>query len=611
MRPEVWTSGAARAGRRGLLLGLLVALAAPFAFADQVEPLEVPRGPGPAAEAHAELAPAERIEKAVKALEERGYAEQPLMAWALLEVAAKEPRPELVERALELAPSSPGLHVQAALEHGRMGALFGSVRALAHNLPALAWCLAMLWAALGLGVLIASVLLAVLVLVRTLSLHGHALGHMLRTGDAASGPAALAVLALLACVPLFGLGPGIQVALCGALAALGAARGLAGTMLGFLAASSLLIGPGLEYGARIATALNATSPLLAAWRVDFSEPLPGDEAKLEQAFARAPDDAFYSLSLANALKHRGETARAEKLLADAPPAASAVVEARTANLLGIVRLARGDASAAVTQFERARSYGETATVLYNLSQVYARRVELMRREELYTEARNRDAELVSQYAALEGANVHSYVIQEPLPASLYIGRMLSPTPEASALARSLRRLWLGSALPAWGWLLLPLLGVAGLPFRRSGLARCRRCDRAVCRRCSPVAGAGPTCPRCEGLFGTRAKTDARLRRQEQERDRLRQLWMRRMRAAAGLVLPGLGSLLEERMLAGMLRVGVLAFALGLALAGDALPAPFEMRPITGVSPWLGAALIGVLYALELRGLRGLFSGSRA
>jgi hypothetical protein len=412
-------------------------------------------------------------------------------------------------------------------------------------------------------------------------------------------------------VPLFGGGPGVQVALCGFLAALGAARGLATTMLGVLVASSLVIGPGLEYGARIATSLNATSPLLAAWRIDFSEPLPGDEAKLEQAFARASDDAFFVLCLANALKHRGETARAEQLLAAAPPSASIVVEARIANLLGILRLARGDASAALTQFERARGYGETATVLYNLSQVYARRVELIRREELYTEARNRDAELVSQYAALEGANVHSYVIQEPLPLSLYVGRMLAPTPEASSLARSLRRVWLGSALPSWGWLVLPLLGAAGFALRRKDLGRCRRCDRAICRRCSPVAGPGPTCPRCDGLFGARAKTDARLRRQEQERDRLRQLWMRRMRAAAGLVLPGLGALLEERMLAGTVRVGILAFALGLALAGDALPAPFEMTPIAGVSPWIAGSLVGVLYLLELRGLRVLFAGSRA
>ncbi len=610
MRPELSTSGAGRAGRWGVLVGLLVALAAPVASADQVEPLEVPRGPGPAPEAHAELPAAERIERAVQALEARGYAEQPLMARALLEVAAEERRPELVERALELAPSAPGLHVQVALEHGRPGALLGGVLALVRNLPALSWSIAMLWAALGVGVLLASALLAALVLIRTLSLHGHAVGHLLRTGAAATGPAALAVLALLACVPLFGLGPGVQVALCGALATLGAARGLASTMIGFLVASSLLLGPGLEYGARIATALNATSPLLAAWRLDFSEPLPGDEIKLEQALARAPDDAFYALCLANALKHRGETERAEKLLAAAPSSDDVVVEARTANLLGIVRLARGDASGAISQFERARTYGETATVFYNLSQVYARRVELMRREELYTEARNRDAELVSQYAALDSANVHSYVIQEPLPLTLYVRRMLAPTSEASVLARSLRRLWLGNALPGWAWVLLPIVGLAGLPFRRSGLARCRRCDRAVCRRCSPVAGPGPTCPRCEGLFGTRAKTDARLRRQEQERDRLRQLWMRRLRALAGLALPGLGALLEERMLAGMLRVGVLAFALGLAVAGDALPAPFELRPITGVSPWLAASLIGVLYLLELRGLRGLFGGSR-
>jgi hypothetical protein len=148
-----------------------------------------------------------------------------------------------------------------------------------------------------------------------------------------------------------------------------------------------------------------------------------------------------------------------------------------------------------------------------------------------------------------------------------------------------------------------------VPLRRKDLARCRRCDRAVCRRCSPVAGPGPTCPRCEGLFGTRTKTDARLRRQEQERDRKRQLWMRRMRGAVGLVLPGLGALLEERMLPGMVRVGVLAFALGLVLAGDVLPAPFEMTPIAGVSPWVAVSLAGALYLLELRGLRALFARS--
>jgi len=219
---------------------------------------------------------------------------------------------------------------------------------------------------------------------------------------------------------------------------------------------------------------------------------------------------------------------------------------------------------------------------------------------------------VSRYASLEGTNVHSYVIQEPLPTSLYLGRMLRATPEASALVRSLRRLWLGSVLPEWGWLLLPLVGLAALPLRSNAQARCRRCDRTVCRRCSPVVGPGPTCSRCEGLFGSRAKTDVRMRRQEQERDRFRQGWLRRARAAASLVVPGLGALLEERVLVGMLRVGLLGFALGLAAATDSLPVPFEMATVARAPGLLAAGLALALYALELRGLRTLLSpGTRA
>jgi hypothetical protein len=526
-------------------------------------------------------------------------------------VAEREKRPELIDRALALAPSAPGLHVEAALEHRRPLALVGAVLALGRNLPALAWCLATAGAALGVAVLAASALLALVALARTLTLHGHALGHALKLGEVASAPATLALLAVLACLPLFGLGPGTLIAVCVVLAVLGASRGLATVSLVLLVASAAVLGPGLEYGSRIATALDASSALAAAWRLDYSEPLPGDQAKIEQAFAREPEDAFLALSVANGWKHLGETRRAEELLARAPAADSGVIEARIANLLGILRLARGDVNKAVVAFEQARALGENATILYNLSQAYARDVELIKREALYTNARNLDPELVSRYASLEGANVHSYVIQEPLPTALYLGRMLRATPQASALVHAVRQAWLGRGMPDWAWLLL-LLAAAALPFRRSGLSRCRRCDRMVCRRCSPAAGAGPNCPRCEGLFGTRTKTDVRLRQQEHERDRTRQARLRRMRAAAGLAVPGLGVLLEERALAGTLRVCTAGFALGLGVSARVLPVPFEMAS-AAASPMLAAiALAGLLYALELRGLRALLSpGGRA
>ena len=280
------------------------------------------------------------------------------------------------------------------------------------------------------------------------------------------------------------------------------------------------------------------------------------------------------------------------------------------NLHAILRLAQGDVDGALGHFERARAMDESATVLYNLSQAYARNVDLGRRQELYSAAQQLDSERVSRYASFEGVNVHQYVIQEPLPVPFYLERAFQDSRDARALAHELRALLLGSGAPAWAWLLLPVLGVVGCALRREGLIRCKRCDRPVCKRCAPRSRSG-NCMRCERLFSSRTKIDARVRKEQVDLDRIRQRRLRLLRGVAGLFLPGVAPWLEGHAAAGAVRVGLASLALGLCVAAVWVPVPFAVGEAPRVLLGIAVAIGAPLYVFELWALRRSTAGRSA
>jgi len=586
---------------------LVVVLVAGLAFsltagaAEDVAPLETPRGSGIAPERLADLDPQERIERGLEAQHERGFGERPIQAWALLQEAQRTGDRAWLERAIAAAPDTPSVRLVAA-SRGVFGNPLGVLRAFGRNLPALLWLLGVVGGAVGLAVLLTAAASSLVALARTLTLDGHAIGHWLPLPKPIGWPGALGILVGLACLPWLGLGLGGVIAVAGAVAIRRLPLRQAWVTAGLLGLAGVVLGPGLDLGARLVTHPVTAPALVSTWRFDLGQPLPGDAERISRAAVRADagsePDPFYVYGWANALKHLGETQQATRVLQERPAPTDRLLEARAANLLGVLHLAEGNVREALTDFEAARSIGESATVLYNLSQAYARNVELLKRESLYAAARDLDPDRVSAYAVLDGANIHRYVIQEPLPLGAYVSRALADTEAARALALALRVRVLGPILPHLSWILLPLLAGIGFALRRQGLVRCRRCDRPLCEDCAANITLD-TCTRCDRLFSGRAKVDVRVRRQQAELDRRQQRLLGYVRAGVALVVPGIGAWLQGGAFAGALRALVLALGVGVLLAVRWIPTPFDVGDPRMLAWVLGLALIVPVYAFEV------------
>ncbi len=558
----------------------------------------MPTGPLPEPESSAQLPTAERVLAAAEALRERGYEELPILAWALLETARKEGRAELVDRAVELAPGSPGVRFEAARISGDVKQLVMALAAMGTSLPGALFALAFAGVVLGGGVLAMALGVSLVAAIRGLGLHGHAFGHKLAAKDPPGWPGVLLLLAALAALPLFGVGPVALAALFGAAGALRLPRADCFLVAIALSGAGLALGPGLEHMAPALAAVGREPALLASWRIDRGQALPGDLERVQSASRRAPGDAVFNFALATSALREGELLRAERQIGTPSDEAGPVLAAAGFNLRGIVRLAQGDLAQAIPAFERARATQESAPVEFNLSQAYGRALRLTDQQPAFEAARKLDGDLVSRYMSNEGANVHHYLIESSLPLELYALRALAPSEDSRALAAELRERLLGTLQRDRLWMLLPAAGLLALFFRRHNVSRCSRCDQPICYRCSRQAMAGGTCMRCVRLFLKRERTDPRLRKLELDRDRRRQRRAILGQAFGALVAPGCVDLSDGRSARGL----ALLFATGAGLAAlhapGVLPVPWDLGTLGYALPVVTALLLlGPTFAL--------------
>ena len=610
MRGFPLTRGAALA-----LLALLWLGPATAARADvdlrRADPLPVPRGPLPEPESAAALPTSDRVRAAAAVLRERGHQELPVLAWALLDAARSQQQDELAELAVELAPSSPGVRFEVARLTGNPIAFAGAIGALARDLPGLLWLIALAGVALLGGLLVLTLGVCLAAVLRGLPLHGHALGHRMTDKEPPAWPGVLLCVAGLCVLPLFGVGPVALIAAAGALGALRLPRGQTLRLALSLIALGATLGLGLDRVTPALIAGSRESDLIAAWRIDRGEALPGDLERVARASARRPDETLYRFALATDWKRRGELERVEQVLGDPSAGAEPALRAASFNLRGIARLAEGDLAEAIPAFERARSAEESASVMFNLSQAYGRALLLSEQESAFSTASALDAEIVNRYLSANGSSLHAVLIQTPLSLSLYLARALEPSSESRALASELRERLLGPLERDRLWLVLPFLGVLAFVLRRSSVTRCSRCQRPLCARCSREAMAGGTCSRCVRLFVKRELTDPRMRKQQLDLDRRRDRKQQIRLAAGALFAPGSADLLEGRWLRGMVSFFALGLGFGLLRAPLLLPLPWELASLGVVVPHAaGVAFLAPLYALGLAQAFAKLSGLR-
>ncbi len=590
------------------LSSLWLVLVAPLAHAadeSRAEPLHVPKGLPTAATSSSGGSALARIERAAGAFHDRGFAELPVLAWALLDVGRRADAPELVERASEMAPATPSLQFEVARELRSPEHLVRALGAVPQSFPGLIWLVGVGGAVLGFGLLVACAALVTISFARTATLNGHLLGHLITAKDPPAWPGVLLILTALAILPLAGAGSAILLAIACVLAGprLGRREALAPAVLMMMA--GLLLGPGLEAWSRIGALAGRNPALVAAWRLENSQPLSGDRERLQRVVEARPDDLLLRVGLAKAWLRSGDLGRTDSLMKNLPSAAHPALLARAENLRGTVALARGDLDTGLRAFEAARATQESAAALYNLSQVHGRAVRLMERSSLFESARALDPDLISRYTGFAGSNVHGYVIQEPIPLWLYVERALRESPESQTIVRTVRAWAFGPRTPGLAWLVLPLAGVLGLVVQRRSIWRCGRCSRAICGRCDSSEDINQvTCGRCARLFSRDGRSDPRLRRQVLDSERKQQRLWAPVWAAAALAAPGVTRVLEGRKLGGGIAVVTLILGWTFALSPNVLPAPYELGELGG---WLwlvpAAILMPVAYLVGLADAR--------
>jgi tetratricopeptide (TPR) repeat protein len=517
-------------------------------------------------------------------------AEPAYAARALVETARRTGDAALARRAVDLAPDTPVVALEALRAWLRPEFAASAARALTRSFPALLWAAVAGGAVLGGALLFWTLGLQIFGALRGLPLLGHAFAHSIRLPDLVAWAGALLFLALLALLAGVGLGPASLIALVGCVSAmrLRAAESVAVALS--LVISGLVLGPGLDLWARAAAHLEPGSALASAWRVERGYPLPGDALTLDRALEKRPGDALVRLALAKARLRVGDSARARVLLAS-EPAEWPEVRAAERSLRGALELGDGNVGKAVEEYERAREQHESAAVLFNLSQAYGRALRLDEQAPTYRAARLLDPHAVERYASA-AVDAKHLIVPVNVPARVYLARATSASPAATRLARELRSRLLGRGLPDATWMALPLLGLVGVGLRRGTITRCKRCERTLCSACSPENRDTSVCVRCVRLFEDRQNIDARVRKEQLEIDRRRQRRLDLRTGGLALLLPGFEPLLRGRCSAGALQLGCAAFGAVLLLSSRWTAAPWEVGPLGIWIGWIGG--IGLL-----------------
>lgn len=505
---------------------------------------------------------------------ELGVANYEAAARALL--AGNPEREVRLERALlavRLAPDLPLARMELAaayLHDGRYGSavreVIAGVRAIPANLEAELWLaaslLAMFAAVLTLGSL-------VFIVWAGASVFAHAAHDV---GDLVSrqmpGFARVALLASLLGVPVL-LGEAFLGLVLG-LFLLGFIYG-EGSHLRALTLSAVLLVIGLYPATRIAgVALDAPDSDRVAVAADAVVRSMSSPADIE-VLARAGDDRLAASALALHARRSGEPdvakARYERLLQEMP--SDPVLLANLSN----IHFARGENDQSIQLGERAAGMVRSATLLFNLSQAYARSFRMDEFEEAMAAAQAVDAEVVADLSRRASPDL---VADLPFPPARIRARMI----DKASGDRFTRPVWQalmpGRLGESWlhtsgGFLAMALLGLR-LRRRWEHSSCCSRCGRRVCSRCDESSWNSQTCNACHQLFHRPETTDPAMRMARLAQLRARESRLDKVAVAGSMLVPGLGGLLAKRADLSFLGLFFFAWAFVLLLWRDGIVA---------------------------------------
>lgn len=466
--------------------------------------------------------------------------------------------------AVRLAPDLPLARMELAaayLDDGRYGSaareVVAGVEAIPRNLEATLWLVASLLAMLAAVLTLGSLVFIVWVGASVFRHAAHDLGDLVSSQMPDFARVALLVSLLL--LPVL-LGEAFMGLVLG-LFLMGFVYGDAGHRWA-LTLSAVLLVIGLYPMTRIAgvtlTVLDSNPVATAADAVVRSMSTPADIELL----VRTGDDRLAVSALALHERRAGDPdlakARYERLLQETP--SDPVVLANLSNM----HFDRGETEQSIQLGERAAGLVRSATLLFNLSQAYARSFRMDESEEAMAEAQRIDATVV---ADLSRAAAPAFVADLPFPRARIRNRMIDSASGDGFVDAVSRALLPGRLGENWMYTSGGLLAMAvlGLRLRRrwEHSSCCSRCGRRICSRCDGSVRNHQICNGCHHLFHRPETTDPAMRMARLSDLRAREAQLDKLAWAASMLVPGLGGLLAKRAYLSLL--GLFFFAWGSVL----------------------------------------------
>jgi len=586
---------------------------APVVAVPTPEPAEPEADPRPRSDAVARAwfeAGSQPAQKATRA-RLRGYElGQPNLeagARALLATAGGSERLSRALLAVRLAPDLPLAHMalasarwQEGEHHAALRSLVAGLSAIPRHLEASLWAASTLLVVLTATLLVGSLFFMAFVGLTCFSHAAHDLADLLSRRT--PGPSRAALLAALLLVPVL-VGEGLLGLVLG-LFALGMMYGASRHRRALVLAVVLLViaaYPAARISGIALAALDSDPVAQSVLRVVRGTASPADLALLK---AREPEDLAARHALALRARRVGDDEAAlerySALLAE--QATDPVVMTNVANL----RFLRGETDAAIDLYERASGLADSAGLLFNLSQAYARDFRMDEFEAALQRAQKVDSELVAEFSRYDDS---SFVADMPYPESRIRSRMIEAADGeafAGVLRASLMPGWLGASWihTAVGFVAAAVLAVLlGGRFEHASL--CSRCGTRICSRCDGTVWNSEICDGCHHLFHRPETTDPKMRMARLAELRRREQRIDKLCVATSLLVPGASGLWARRP--DLSFVGVLLFAAmaaALLWRGGVVPDPLVVGAAGPLAFAIAAALAGSAYLLVA--LRGVF-----
>ena len=312
-----------------------------------------------------------------------------------------------------------------------------------------------------------------------------------------------------------------------------------------LAAIAVLVGafPMARLAGTLLTAYVET-PIEAAVFATDGLALPGELRLLESA---AESDPMAAMALAVLTRRSGNLAEADaqyRILLQQESANHA-----TANNAANLKFELGELESAIALYRKSLEMKNSATVLFNLSQVQGQAFKLDDVGPTLAAAQQLDPARIAELTLLQGSDLAGFTVDLPLPRRMLWERILAAR-SGESFAAELRSaiapgaLGHNAALSAGAFGLIAVLSLM-VASRWTRSHWCGRCGRRMCPRCEPELGEEEDCESCNRLFLHPETTDRVMRAARVNALRYREQRLARVRLVASILLPGVAGALAR------------------------------------------------------------------